>query len=127
VCASPALTSVAKPSSEAVAIGCSALDVPVVPNLPDPYPPQHQATPTVDTAQVCVAPSSADAAMRLGETSDTDTGSVTFVDSLPLPNWPELFIPQHLIVSFTRTAHVEYPPAVMSLASPSSSTSCGSY
>lgn len=30
---------------------------------------------------------------------------------LPFPNWPRLFLPQHITLRFVNTAHVLFPPA----------------
>ena len=53
---SPAATSDAVLPNDAVALGVTAFDNPVVPRRPFVNCPQHHATPTAEIAQECVLP-----------------------------------------------------------------------
>ena len=56
VCAAPTAISDAVPPNDAVAVGVTAFDNPVVPRRPLVKSPQHHAAPVTETAHECEEP-----------------------------------------------------------------------
>ena len=78
------------------------VDVPL-PSLPEPFAPQHNASPAVVTAQLCSHPADTDATPD--ESPATGVGVDLFV-VFPFPSLPEPFAPQHSAAPSEVTAHV---------------------
>ena len=81
-----------------------------VPSWPSVLSPQHFTTP-VWIAHMCPTPPSRAVTPLVRPV--TATGAVLEALALPLPNWPNSLLPQHITSPPVRSAHVECPAAAI--------------
>jgi hypothetical protein len=95
------------PSIPRTAIGMRLSVFEPSPNWPSTLNPQHFTVPLAMSAQVLPPPAVTLTAVVAGVNPvipDTKTGAKLLL-VVPLPNWPDPLLPQHLTVPFAITAH----------------------